>query len=173
MADLRDPTWMQCGSSLIWRAEAANRICPPAAVRSLRAFLQLHQKGWPAADLRLAHDRALVVAGLDAAMDTFAPDAAEEWLERVVYPAILDFQEQVADGGGEAALIFWLAEEKRIFPQPADGTYRWHCTGEHRKHAIPIGRCIWNGAESSARRIMFKGEDGTESFVGLYNRRIS
>lgn len=173
MPDLRDNTWTQCGTSLVWNAAALARVCSPNQVRSLREFLRLHKAGWPEGELKLANKRALVVAGLDATMDTHEPEAAIEWLEQTVYPAILDFQERVGDGGSEAALIFWLADEKRIHQKASDGSYLWHCTGEHRRQSIPIGRCIWNGAESSARKIMWKNAEGEFEFAGISNRRIS
>ena len=139
---------------------ALNRICAPDAVRSLREFLRLHQaakaKGgeWSEEALRLIDGRTLVVAGLDSAMDTLNPDEATEWLEQKVYPAILDFQENVADGGREAALILWLAERNRVHYLAAENIYHWHCAGKYRQQTIPLGRCIWNGAQGSAQRIM-------------------
>jgi hypothetical protein len=171
--DLRDNSWMQCGSSLLWDATALNLICPSDSVCSLREFLRLHQSDWTEADLKLINGRVLVVAGLDAALDSLDADNAVEWLENTVYAAILGFQEQVADGGREAALIFWLADGRRVFHQAAESTYHWHCSGEHRRKSIPIGRCIWNGAESSARRIVRSGADKKETHVGLFLQRIS
>src|SRR2546423_525475 len=35
--DLHDNTWMSCGTSLLWDAEALNRICPAELAISLRA----------------------------------------------------------------------------------------------------------------------------------------
>ena len=51
--DLHDNTWMNCGMSLLWDAQALNRVCSPEAVRSLREFLRLHQAGWPEDTLKL------------------------------------------------------------------------------------------------------------------------
>jgi hypothetical protein len=171
--DLHDNTWMGCGVSLLWDAEALTGICSPDAVRSLRDLLRLHQAGWPEDSLNLINNRTLVIAGLEAAMDTLSPQAAVEWLEQKVYPAVRDFQDNVADGGAEAALIFWFADPKRLFHRPADDTHHWHCSGEHRQHSIPIGRCIWNGAESSVRRIVTVDADKKQRDIGLFLRRIS
>ncbi len=171
--DLHDNSWMRGGTSLLWDADALKRICPAESVRSLRELLRLYQSGWPEDALKLVNGRTLVVAGLEAAMDTFAPEQAVEWLEQTVYPAILDFQEEVADGGREAALIFWLADGKRVFPKASENTYHWYCSGEHRKESIPIGRCIWNGAEGSVRRIITLNSDKKEVHVGLFHPRIS
>ncbi len=171
--DLHDHTWMNCGTSLLWDAAALKRICAFDSVRSLRELLRLYQAGWPDGSLNLINNRTLVVAGLEAAMDTLQPDVAVEWLEKSVYQAVLDYQENVADGGREAALILWLADPKRIFHQAAEDTYHWHCAGEHAKKSIPIGRCLWNGAERSARRIMTTGADGKYAWSGLFHPRIS
>lgn len=171
--DLHDNIWITCGTSLLWDATALNRICPFDSVRSLRELLRLRQASWPDDSLKLINNRTLVVAGLEAAMDTLHPDAAVEWLEQTVYQAISDFQRDVADGGREAALIFWLADSKRVFHKASEGTYHWHCAGEHSKKSIPIGRCLWNGAEGSARRIITKGADKNEIWAGLFHPRVS
>ena len=171
--DMHDDTWMQCGTSLLWDPDALNRICPAESVRSLREFLRLHQAEWPEDALRLVQGRALVVAGLDAAMDVLAPERAIEWLEKTIYPAILDFQEEVAGGGCEAALILWLVDGKRIDHRPSENTYHWRCSGEHRDELIPISRCIWNGAEADVQRIVSLSNEKKEIHVGLYQQRIS
>jgi hypothetical protein len=106
-------------------------------------------------------------------MDTLNPQEAVEWLEQKVYPAVRDYQDNVADGGGEAALIFWFADAKRVWHRAADSTNHWYCSGEHRQHSIPIGRCIWNGAESSVRRIVTVDSTKQQRHIGLFLRRIS
>lgn len=171
--NLLDNVWMQRGTSLLWDAEALNRIGSAESVRSLREFLCLRQAGWQEDALKLINNRTLVVAGLESAMDTLHPDHAVEWLENMVYPAVRDFQENVADGGSEAALIFWLADRNRVFHLPAENTYHWRCSGEHRSHSIPLGRCIWNGAEGSVRRIITVTAEKKESWAGLFHPRIS
>ena len=171
--ELRDQTWRSCGISLLWDAEALNEVCAPDSVRSLREFLRLHQAGWPEDTLNLINNRTLVIAGLEAAMDTFNPQEVVEWLEQTVYPAVRDFQDNVADGGGEAALIFWFADPRRIFHRAADNTNHWWCSGEHREQSIPIGRCIWNGAEPSVRSIVTADRDKKDRNIGLFLRRIS
>ena len=37
------------------------------------------------------------------------PGETIEWLEQVIYPAVLSFQKAVASGGGEAALVLLCA----------------------------------------------------------------
>ena len=171
--DLLDKTWMSCGVSVLWDPEALNEICAPESVRSLREFMRLHQRSWPEDALNLVNNRTLVIAGLEAAMDTLNPQQAVEWLEQNIYPAIRDFQDNVADGGGEAALIFWFADANRIWHRAADNTNHWHCSGEHRQKSIPLGRCIWNGAESSVRKVACVGSDKKPRHIGLFLRRIS
>ena len=171
--DLHDNTWMRCGTSLLWDAQALNRVCSPEAVRSLRELLRLHQAGWPEDTLKLIQNRTFVVAGLEAAMDTLHPEEAVEWLEKTVYPAVLDFQEKVADGGREAALILWLADRNRVFHKASENTYHWHCAGEHRQQSVPLGRCIWNGAEGSVRRIAATDAQKNTHHIGLFLQRIS
>jgi hypothetical protein len=171
--DLQDDAWMHCGISLVWDAASINRVCSPELVCSLRGFLRLNQANWPEDTLNLVNNRTLVVGGLDAAMDTLHPDDACDWLEKNIYPAVRDFQESVADGGREAALILWLADGKRVFHQASDNTYHWHCSGEHRQRSIPIGRCIWNGAEGSVHRLIASDGDKKMRHIGLFLQRIS
>jgi len=171
--DLRDTTWMHSGVSVLWDADALTKLCTADSVRSLRELLRLYEAGWPEEGLNLVSKRTLVIAGLEAAMDTLTPDDAVEWLEQKVYPAIRSFQDSVADGGGEAALILWFADQRRLAYTAADNTHHWHCGGQHRTKSIPIGRCIWNGAESSVRKITASGSDGKQRDIGLFLRRIS
>src|SRR5882762_9280498 len=99
--EIQDKSWMGSGISLLWDAKTLNEICSSNSVRSLREFLRLHQAGWPENTLALINGRTLVIAGLEAAMDTLNAQDAVEWLEQKVYPAVRDFQDNVADGGGE------------------------------------------------------------------------
>lgn len=172
-SDLRDTTWMGSGISILWDADALNGLCPADSVRSLRELLRLYEAGWPEDGLNLVNKRTLVIAGLEAAMDTLSPDEAVEWLEQNVYPAIRSFQDSVADGGGEAALILWFADQRRLAYNAAENTHHWYCATQHRTKSIPIGRCIWNGAESSVRKIVVTDAAGKQRNIGLFLRRIS
>jgi hypothetical protein len=163
---------MSSGISLLWDAEVLNQICSAESVRSLRQFLCLFHAGWPEETLRLVNSRTLVIGGLEAAMDTLNPQEAVEWLEQTVYAAVRDFQDNVADGGGEAALIFWFADGRRIWHRASDNTHHWHCSGEFGQQSLPIGRCIWNGAESSVRKLVTEA-DNKQRHIGLFLRRIS
>jgi hypothetical protein len=106
-------------------------------------------------------------------MDTLDAEEAVEWLEQKIYPAVLDYLGLIADGGAEAGLIFWFADAKRIWHRAADNTNHWHCSGKYRQKSIPIGHCIWNGAESDVRKIVVFGTDKKRRQVGLFLRRIS
>ena len=103
---VNDDLWTRRGISLLWSADELNKLCLPSQVISLRQFRQLHSGGWPADDLMLVNDVALVVAGLEACIDALPPDDMTAWLEQEIYPTIVSYQREVADGGGQAALIF-------------------------------------------------------------------
>ncbi len=169
---LGDKTWITSGISILWDAETLNEICSAESVSSLRHFLGLFNAGWPEDNLNLVNGRTLIIAGLEAAMDTLNPQEAVDWLEQTVYPAVRDFQDNVADGGGEAALIFWFADGRRIWHRAADNTHHWYCSGEFSQQSIPLGRCIWNGAESSVRKLVTDTES-KQRHIGLFLRRIS
>ncbi len=170
---LLDDSWTRRGISILWDAEALSRLCKPKAVVSLRRFLQLHAANWPEHDLPLVNDKALVVAGLESSIDALTPEDATEWLERTVYAAIVSYQREVADGGGQAALVFWLAERTRLDYHTSENSYFLHCCTEYKGQQISLSRCLFNGAEHDLRRIHVVGDKKTEHWVGLFHPRIS
>lgn len=170
---LHDDVWTRRGISLLWDADALAGICTVQQVVSLRRFLELGSRGWPEGDLPLINDRVLVAAGLESAMDALPPDQAGEWLERVVYPAIISYQREVADGGGQAALVFWIAEHRRLNYETSDDTYYWHCGTEYKGQQIPVSRCLFNGAQRDLQRLQNAPGKRSEEWIGLFHPRIS
>lgn len=170
---LSDDIWMRRGISLLWCAEALSTACTPQQVVSLRQFLALHAAGWSGVDaVMVQNGKCLVVAGLESAIDALPPTDAQEWVEKTVYPAIISFQEEVAGGGTEASLIFWIADLKRLDYHTSDDTHYWHCSTEYRGQQLPLSRCLFNGAQDGLRRIQPAG-DKSEHGVGLFHPRIS
>ena len=170
---LEDDSWTRRGISILWDADCLNQLCQPQQVVSLRRLLQLHAAGWPEADLPLVNDTTLVVAGLESCVDALPPDEAEQWLEHVIYPVIISYQREVADGGNQAALIFWLVEHARLAYRTSDDTYYWHCSGEYKQQQIPLSHCLFNGAQHDLRRIHVPGDKKAAQWVGLFHPRIS
>ena len=170
-AALFDDIWMRRGISLLWDAESLAAVCAPAQVVSLRRFLLLHARGWPDADLPLVEEARLVVAGLESAIDALTPDDAVAWVEQAVYPAIVSYQESVAGGGTEAALVLWVADPRRLDYRTSEDTHYWHCGTEYRGRQIPLSRCLFNGAQDGLRRIQPGGKRG-ELGAGLFYLRI-
>jgi hypothetical protein len=169
---LHDDIWLRRGISILWDAETLANLCTPSRVISLRNFLQLHGMGWPEDQLPFINDKAVVVAGLESAIDALPPDEAVTWLERTVYPAIVSYQREVAGGGDHAALVLWVADHKRLDYHTSDDTHYWHCGTEYKGQQIPLSRCLFNGAQDGLRRITVS--DGrNEAVVGLYHPRIS
>ena len=170
---LEDDSWTRRGISILWDADCLNQLCQPQQVVSLRRLLQLHAAGWPEADLPLVNDTTLVVAGLESCVDALPPDEAEQWLEHVIYPVIISYQREVADGGNQAALIFWLVEHTRLAYRTSDDAYYWHCSGEYKQQQIPLSHCLFNGAQHDLRRIHVPGDKKVAQWVGLFHPRIS
>ena len=165
---INDDLWTRRGISLLWDADELNKLCQPHQVISLRRFRQLHDAGWDGVDSVMVND-ALVVAGLESCVDALPPDAMTEWLEQNIYQSLVSFQREVAYGGTEASLVFWITEHSRLFYQTSSDAWMWHCAGEHRKQAISIGRCLFNGAEPEIKQI----EDSKGAKQGLYLVRIT
>lgn len=167
---LQDDSWTRRGISILWDADSLNQLCKPTQVVSLRRLLGLHEAGWPDDDLPLVNDRALVVAGLEACIDALPPGEATAWLEGTMYPAIVSYQREVADGGSQAALVFWLVEHDRLQYRTSDDAYFWHCSGEHKNQQIGLSQCLFNGAQHDLRPIQASGDKQPR---GLFHPRIS
>lgn len=172
---LTDDIWKRRGVSVVWDAETLASVCTPGQVVSLHRFLALNAAGWPEAEcepLMVNDGRTLVVAGLESAIDALPPAEAEAWLCEVVYKAMTEYQREVARGSTEASLILWIADPKRIEFKTSDDTHYWHCGTGHNGQAIPLSRCLFNGAQGGRQRI--QGSDKKDDLgVGLYLQRIS
>ena len=170
---LQDDIWTRRGISLLWDADSLAEVCTPQQVVSLRRFLYLNSLGWPDDQLPLVNDEVLVVAGLESAIDALSPEHASEWLEEVVYKAIVSYQREVAGGGGQAALVFWITENRRLAYQISDDTYYWHCGTEYKGQTIPVSRCLFNGVQSGLQRIHVGDGKSPDHWIGLFHPRIS
>lgn len=170
---LSDDIWMRRGISLLWDAESLAAVCTPKQVVSLRQFLVLNEAGWPEAGydpLMVNGGKALVVGGLETAIDALSPGEAEVWLCEVVYKAIVAFQQEV--GSTEAGLILWIADSKRLDHHTSDDTHYWHCGTEYRGQQIPLSRCLFNGAQGDRQSIRGNAKK-PDAGIGLYLQRIS
>ena len=166
---VNDDLWNRRGITLLWDADELNKLCQPQQVVSLRRFRQLHAGGWQENDLPLVNDVVLVVAGVESCIDALPPEEATSWLEQRIYPAIVDYQREVADGGSQAALVFWIVEPDRLQFRTSEDAWHWHCGGEHKKQQIPLSHCLFNGAQHDLKEI----HDTEGNKLGLYHPRIS
>ena len=154
---------------MIWDADLLNGLCTSDQVVSLRQFRQLHTSGWLEADLALVDEQALVVAGIEGCVDALPPEEASDWLRQTIYNAMVSYQREVASGGSEAALIFWIVDPERLDYHTSEDQWYWHCGGEFKGQQIPIGRCLFNGAASDLKEI----QDSSGKPLGLFHPRIS
>lgn len=168
----RDSVWRRRGCSLLWDSAALSTVAQPSDVLSLREFFAMAddwQEVLPCAD-----GDAVVVAGVEGCLDVLSVDDATTWLENDLKNAVLAFQDHY---DGQAALILWLPTgRKRVRMATATEEYFWtSATGTERR--LPIGRCLWAGAESDAARILVSdaaqpNPEG-DAWVGLYHPRMS
>ena len=169
----RDSAWMRRGVSLLWDAGALSKVVSPAAVASIREFFAM-SRSWPV-ELPGTGGDALVVAGVEGCLDALGDDDGRVWLEADLKPVVLQFQDEYQ---GQAALILWLPSGRsRISMVPATEEYLWKTRSSTNEPTIPIGRCLWAGAESDAARIIVsdapKPDVDGSPYVGLYHPRIS
>jgi hypothetical protein len=167
---LTDDVWTRRGISVLWDGHQLADLDAASKVISLRRFFELHEAGWPEEEIPFINDQGLMVAGLDVAIDALDIDEAVNWIEQQVYMKIYDFQTYF---DGQCALIFWMADQGRWKENPSEYSYEWHLSGKHKGQMLPIGKCIWNGAQNGVRRIEVKDATGKMQWVGLYHHRIS
>ncbi|MGW3618618.1 hypothetical protein [Micromonospora arida] len=164
---------MRRGFSLLWEPRVLTDVIAPTAVVTIREFFAL-RRAWPE-DLPGSDGDALVVAGLDGCLDSLSEQDAVAWLESDLKSAVLSFQEHYE---GQAALILWLpAGRTRIGMDLADEEYFWRLGARRDGARLPLGRCLWGGAEADVARILASEEkdpdfDGA-ACVGLHHPRIS
>lgn len=166
---VNDDLWTRRGITLLWDADELSKLCPANQVISLRQYLCLSEAGWPEDKLPLVNDLALVVAGLESCIDALPPEEMTDWLKEHIYTSIVSFQREVADGGNQAALIFWIVEPARLKQSVSDDAWLWQCSGEHRNKQIPLSHCLFNGAQHDLKEV----QDSKGRRLGLYHPRIS
>ena len=166
MRVVSDQSWSRRGLSLLWGAEALSRIAQPHQVVSVRQLFAL-SRAWPE-NLPASDGNAVVVAGVDGCLDALSPEDATQWLEEDFRRVVVGFQdryENQADG------------RRRIAMPRATEEYEWHCSGSDLGKTVPVGRCLWAGADPDTRRILDGHEanqdpDGT-AWIGINHPRIS
>lgn len=173
MITIQGDRWKRRGFSLLWEPRILTTFIAPNAVVSIRDFFAL-RKAWPD-NLPGSQGDALVVAGLDGCLDSLSEQDAVAWLESDLKSAVLSFQGHYE---GQAALILWLASGRtRIGMDLADEEYFWKVSAAKDGPRLPLGRCLWGGAEADVARILVSAArdpdvDG-EAYVGLHHPRIS
>lgn len=170
MKTVSDSSWVKKGMSLLWDSSALSKVIASGEALSLRQFFLLAQD-WPD-DLPSAQGNAVVVVGLEAALDCLSPNDAETWLESSIRPTLLGFQSHYQ---GQAGLHFWLpGGRQRIVPSFASNSYAWSGPSPASRN-VPLGRLLWSGAESEALRIVESGSKDPDglSWLGLHHRRVS
>ena len=173
MKTQRDSGWMRRGVSLLWDATVLSQVVSPSAVISIREFFAM-QGAWPE-ELPGAGGDALIVAGVEGCLDALEDADGKSWLETDLKQSILNFQEEYE---GQAALILWLPSgRRRVIMTRATEEYFWTNRSSRSAAGIPIGRCLWSGAESDVARILISEDqdpdiDG-DAYAGLYHPRIS
>lgn len=172
-ANLNDSVlWTKRGVSVIWDAPELNKLGTMAKALSLRQWFRWQTEGWPEREAYFTgkDGRAIIVAGLDAALDSMSPETATEWMQSKLLAAIREFQAEVAGGGQEAALIFWMVHRKRFQYRTAADAVIWKSFGGGE---IPISHCIWNGAQADIARIVPLGHADQEHGIGFFLQRVS
>ena len=162
---LLDDVWQRKGISVIWDNTILAKLVKDNRAISLREFFFYYEKGWPDDDMPFINNDLLLVAGLDAALDTLEAQNAEEWVTQEAYKRIYDFQGWAE---GQYALVFWMTKQDRWKEHLENNRYTWLCDGKDRGKEIELGSGIWNGAQLSLQKI-----ESDNRWIGLFLDRIS
>lgn len=162
---LLDNVWQRTGISVIWDNPVLAKLVKNNRAISLREFFLYYENSWPENEMPFINNDMLLVAGLDAALDTLEAQNAEEWVTQEVYKRIYDFQIWAQ---GQYALVFWMSKQDRWKEHLENNRYTWHCDGKDKGKEIELGSGIWNGAQLSVRKI-----ETDNRWIGLYLNRIS
>ena len=166
MKTLLDTVWQRRGSTWLWDAAGLAPLGTAADAWSLRRLLRTVGH-WPD-ELPGNSGQTLLVAGLDAALDLLAPDAAEAWLAEVLKDAVLSFQAHFAGGG---ALVFWLpAGRGRIKVNAATDAVTWVCAAPHGGRLLDFGRILWGEPGEYPQELVLQAGGKP---AGLYHARIT
>lgn len=172
MRVLSNDSWTRRGFTLLWGSRALGEAIKPEEAVTLRQFVRLSQ-AWPE-ELPSVDGNALVVVGLEGALDCLTPQDAEEWLESTVRNLLMSFQKAYE---GDAALILWLPSAARRVRGTSQDRYTWECGPPHNQIQLPLGRLIWAGAESDVRRVLDPAEKNQDAdgpaWIGLHHPRLS
>lgn len=166
--------WKRRGISLLWDGAALARCARPAEVISIRQFFAM-AGAWPD-ELPSSDGRALVVAGVEGALDALSAEDAERWVTEDLKPAILEYGTRFESVN--AALLLWLpAGRARLRFASAGNDWHWRCGAHQGAPEIELGRLLWSGAQDDVNRILVSNDaspdpDGN-AWVGLYHPRIS
>jgi hypothetical protein len=166
MRVVQDASWRYQGFTLLWDAALLGELASSASVLTIRQLTTGARK--------TDNERALLITGVDGAIDALSPADAETWLEHDLRRVLLMFQDEFES---QRALILWLPSGRsRIAVEPASQTSLWRCAAPHDTRTLPIGRILWAGAESDVARVVRAGAarhpDG-DDWVGLHLRRVS
>ena len=162
---LLDDVWLRKGISVIWDNTVLAKLVRDNRAISLREFFSYYENDWPDDDMPFINSDLLLVAGLDAALDTLEAQNAEEWVTQEVYKRIYDFQTWAE---GQYALVFWMTKQDRWKEHLENSRYTWLCDGKDRGKEIELGSGIWNGAQLSLQKI-----ESDNRWIGLFLDRIS
>lgn len=169
MGSLRGDRWKRRGVTVLWDPNSLAAVACPGGVLTLRQFVSLSE-AWPSAEELPGNGDALVVVGMKGVLEVLDPSDAELWLCDDLRQRIIGFQDHYE---GEVALILWFPAPKAPFVMSAaNEEYTW--TPAHGRSTLPIGRCLWTGAQRDVQRILVgDGPDDGPAWVGLFHPRIS
>lgn len=170
VGNLTTGKWKTSGISLLWCGKKLSEVTSTENILSMRGFIQMSEAGWPE-DLPSNDGDTVVVAGLDICLDTLSPENSIEWMESTLYPILRSFQMEFEN---QASIVFWLPSgKKRVVENASESSYQW--IHWDNKYKIPISRCLWNGAEKDAKKIVSEASDKKSEYDwdGIYHPRIS
>lgn len=166
---IKTEIWKRTGITVLWDLQSVSESIINFEIITINQLFKFLVNGWPE-ELPSFNDSAIVVSGLESILDTLDAKESEQWLEKRLYPLLLEFQNEYE---GQAALIFLIPQGKiKIKYITAKDTFEWLYNNYGKNEYIPFSLSLWNGAEKDVKYVYVECE---ENYIkgGLYLQRIS
>lgn len=158
--------WQRRGSSVVFDQKSLGPLIAAGALISLRQAL-----GWinsvPSAPP--VAGPTILISGLEAIIETMAPQNAEVFLSRRIRPLLIELQNRWTECG----VVFGFSSHEKAFEETSleeEVLFR-----QRDRKMVKLSESLWDGSASmNMKRIVREGDaPGAETVIGYYVARIS
>lgn len=167
MDSISSSVWRRRGSCVIFDQESMGSIIAAGALVSLRTFL-----GWRrnTPTTQPTPGKTILVAGLEAVLETMSPEEADDFLARRVRPVIMDLQSRWTDAG----IVFGFTSHHKAFKETS--LEEEVLFNRRDQKTIRLTEGLWDGSATvHMKRLVREGAEtpSNDAVIGYYVARIS